>query len=156
MSVYAKLLEHASKGGRFRINLKRKDLWIGKKQYVKEGVMLDEDDLICKSDFEQFNILVGDVQNMPWKNVVSYLYQMYKHYVPNSNWKDNGYFKALPSECLTMDELAFNMNRNLGQAMLDGYILLGSIKGWLKWENDGHWFWQDDNDLSCIVLKEWV
>lgn len=148
MSIYKTLLESAERGGRFKIDLSKKDLWIGRKQYVKKGEVIDEDELINKDDLE---IDVSD----SWE-VIKYLYQKYKHSIPNSRWKDKSYFKALTVEELTDAEMAFNDDRNYAQAMLEGYILLAGLSGWIKWPNDEHWFWQSDEDEDLIVMKQWI
>lgn len=157
MSIYATLLQKAKDGGYYKINLKTKTLQIGSKEYVKEGVVLIEDDLICNEDFEQFDIMIGDIKNMSWKNVVWHLYNIFKYSVPRTNYKDRSYFKALPCEELSLGDMACGVDRSLAQAMLEGYILLGSIAGWIVWnENESHWFWQNEDDMNLIVLKEWI
>lgn len=157
MSIYERLLNKAKDGGYYNINLKSKSLKIGSKDYIKEGVVLIEDDLICNSDFEQFDILTGDVQNYSWKNVVWHLYNIFKYSVPSKNYKDHSYFKAVDSSELSLGEMVCGFDRSLAQAMLEGYILLGSLAGWIIWEDENHWFWQDkENDLSLIILKEWI
>ena len=157
MSIYRTLLEKAKEGGYWNINLKTKTLKIGRKEYVKDGDVLVDEELICNEDFEQFNILVGDVQNMPWKDVVWHLYNIYYYSVPSKNHKDNSYFKAIDESELTDGERAFGTDRKMAQAMLEGYILLGSLADWIKWEEpDNHWFWQYDNGSELVVLKEWI
>ena len=83
------------------------------------------------------------------------MYQIFKYSVPHAKEKQS-YFKGLSEDELTDGERAFNVSRSVGRAMLEGYILLTSIKGVLRWENDDNWFWQDQNDLDCIVLKTWI
>ena len=155
MSIYATLLQKAKDGGNYKINLKTKTLQIGRKDYVKEGVVLIEDDLICNEDFETFNILVGDVQNMSWKNVVWHLYNIFNYSVPNKHYKSQSYFKAKEVEELGLADMACGVDRKLAQAQLEGYILLGSLAEWIKWEDDGKWFWQDATK-QLIVLREWI
>ena len=155
MSIYATLLQKAKDGGNYKINLKTKTLQIGRKDYVKEGVVLIEDDLICNEDFETFNILVGDVQNMSWKNVVWHLYNIFNYSVPNKHYKSKSYFKAKEVEELGLADMACGVDRKLAQAQLEGYILLGSLAEWIQWEDDGKWFWQDATK-QLIVLREWI
>ena len=140
MCIYEKLLEVAEDGGSYKIDLKRKNLRIGHKQYIKDGEVLVDEDLINEDG--------------SWERV-SELYQQFKHSRPRQGEKD-GKFKALTMDELTTAELAFNMPRHLARAMLEGYILLCGMKGVLQWENDEYWFWQDQNDLDCIVLKTWI
>ena len=147
MSVYSELLNHAQEGGKYKIDLKNKSLKIGNKNYIKNGEVLIEDELF-DSD------LLMKLQD-PW-NKTSELYNQYKHSIPTSHYKDNSYFKALKYEELSSEELAYRLYRNYAQAALEGFILLASIKGLLKWQNDKHWFWQDENDKDFIILKEYV
>lgn len=147
MSVYSELLNHAQEGGKYKIDLKNKSLKIGNKNYIKNGEVLIEDKLF-DSD------LLMKLQD-PW-NKTSELYNQYKHSIPTSHYKDNSYFKALKYEELSSEELAYGLYRNYAQAALEGFILLASIKGLLKWQNDKHWFWQDENDKDFIILKEYV
>lgn len=155
MSIYATLLQKVKDGGNYAINLKVKNLRIGRTDYIKEGVVLIEDDLICNEDFERFNILVGDVQNMSWKNVVWHLYNIFNYSVPSKTYHDNSYFKAKKVEELGLAEMTFGTDRKLAQAMLEGYILLGSLAGWIAWEDEDKWFWKDENN-QFIILKEWI
>ena len=147
MSVYSELLNHAQEGGKYKIDLKNKSLKIGNKNYIKNGEVLIEDELF-DSD------LLMKLQDS-W-NKTSELYNQYKHSIPTSHYKDNSYFKALKYEELSSEELAYGLYRNYAQAALEGFILLASIKGLLKWQNDKHWFWQDENDKDFIILKEYV
>lgn len=157
MSIYAKLLQAAKEGKYYKINLKTKSLKIQRKQYIGGGDVLVDDDLICNEDFEKFDILVGDIQNMSWKNVVWHLYNIFKYSVPDKNYRDNSYFEALDESELTDGERAFGVPRHLAQAMLESYILLGSLAGWIKWdEPDDHWFYQCEDDKELIVMREWV
>lgn len=147
MSVYSELLNHAQEGGKYKIDLKNKSLKIGNKNYIKNGEVLIEDELF-DSD------LLMKLQD-PW-NKASELYNQYKHSIPTSHYKDNSYFKALKYKELSSEELAYGLYRNYAQAVLEGFILLASMKGLLKWQNDKHWFWQDENDKDFIILKEYV
>lgn len=155
MSIYEKLLRQADKNGKYKIDLNKKDLWIGRKHYIKNGEVMHDEDLIEKDDLKNVFGLEVDISQDVW-NVIKYLYQEYKHSIPNEKWKDTSYFKALSIEELTDDELAFNITRCFGQAMLEGYILLASMIGWIKWQDEEHWFWQDVEDEDCIVLKQWI
>lgn len=157
MSIYCELLKHARAGGKYKIDLKNKSLKIGKIYYIKNGTVLIDDKLISAEDLASDEIRYDYIsaKENPW-DLVSQLYQDYKHSIQNSYYKDNSYFKALKYEELTKCELVYNLSRHFAQALLEGYILLASMQGWLKWQNDKHWFWQDKNDKDFIILKEYV
>ena len=154
MSIYEELLRRADKGKRVTIDLEKKNLWLGRQQIIAEGDVLDESELIDKDDLKNVFGEEIDLSADCW-NVVSYLFNEYKHSRPSEGRKYSRYFKALESKELSDEELAFNCDRRFAQAMIEGYVLCASLQGWLKWENDSHWFWQG-KDRECIVVKQWV
>lgn len=156
MSIYSKLLRKAKEGGSYYINLKTKSLRIGRKDYIKNGEVLVDEDLICNEDFEQFNIYVGDALNQSWKNMVWHLYNIFRYSVPSKSYKNKSYFKGVDVEELNLEEMVCGLDRHLAQAMLEGYILLASLKGVMKWEDNDKWFWQYEDGSELIVLREWV
>ena len=150
MSIYSKLLNHANEGGGYHVDLKKKSLKIGNQYCIKDGIVKVDDALINKEDL--INIAI---RNEPW-DIASDLYDCYKYSIPNARYRDNSYFKALKYEELDNYALAYGYPRHYAQAILEGYILLASISGWLKWQNDKHWFWQDPLDKEFIILKEYI
>ena len=158
MSIYGKLLEHAEKGGAYHIDLHSKNLRIGNKYYIREGVMLIEDDLICSEDFNKFNIFDGDITKYAWKNVVWHLYNIFKHSWKSKSYRNKSYFKAIEDKDLTLRDMVYGADRHFAQAVLEGYVLLGSLAGWITWDEDkNHWFWQDkEHDLDLLILKDWI
>ena len=67
-----------------------------------------------------------------------------------------GYFKALSSDALSMEELMDNMPRPQARLELEGFILLASAAGLIPWKNPRHFFWQSSNDPDCIVYRDWI
>ena len=97
---------------------------------------------------------VDKLNDDPW-NWIESLYYEYKHSVPSENGNKKSYFKALPVDELTDSELAYNKARDFTQAILEGYILLGSLVGWIEWEYGDCWFYQGiDKDL--VILKSYI
>lgn len=156
MSIYGKLLQTANNGGYYKIDLRNKTLKIGGKTYVEKGNILVDESLIENCDFEKWEIIKGDVEHYSWKNMIAHLFEIYKFSVPSKK-KDRSYFKALPVEELTDYDLAYGIDRHYAQACLEGYILLAGISNWIIWDEPSeHWFWQDKDDCTLIVLKEWI
>ena len=155
MSIYAELLDAVHNGRKFKVDLKEKSLWIDKKQYVRKGEIIygsyyfiEEDDLSPYGWVDKLN-------DDPWSWIES-LYYEYKHSVPSENSNKKSYFKALSVDELTDAELAYNKGRDFCDAMLTGYILLGSLQGWIEWQWGSHWFWQSREDSELIVLEDWI
>jgi hypothetical protein len=152
MSIYSELLDAVHNGAKFKVDLKNKSLWINKKQYIREGEIIYGSYYFIKEDDLAPYEYVDKLNEDPWSWIES-LYYDYKHSVPSENSNKKSYFKALPVDELKMHELAYNKGRDFCQCMLEGYILLASLQGWLVWEHEEHWFWQK-NDL--VVLREWI
>lgn len=155
MSIYKDLIDAADKGKKFKVDLINKSLWIGRKPVITEGKKTDES--------KEF-IEPGDLQCMGWVKPlnldpwewVEFLYQEFKHSVPSEHSSKRSYFKALPVDELFDDEIAFNIDRNFGIALLEGYILCSSLQGWLKWNFGEFWYWQSDEDPELVVLRNFV
>ena len=157
MSIYTELLDAVDNGKKFKVDLVNKSLWINRTQIIKEGeIVHDEDkskDLIKEWDLAlHFGSMPLDEQPF---GVIELLYNKYKHSAPREHSNKKSYFKALPVDELTDGDLAYGYDRDFADAMLCGYILLGSLVGWIKFENENHWFYQG-KDKELIILKEWV
>lgn len=151
MSIYTYLLHAADKGKPFKINLLEKTLWINGVKFIEEGIKLKGTTLIESCDLEKTFGVSGELDKDPW-SWINYLYDEYKYSVPKQYDNKHRYFKGLSADELTTEQLAFNIDRHFAQAMLEGYILLASLEGWLTWDYGNNWFWQgDDEDL--VVLK---
>ena len=155
MSIYKDLMKAVYNGKKFKVDLINKSLWINRKQVVREGVRVDEsqefispDDLCCVLGESSLGL-------NPWE-LVEMLYHEYKHSVPGEHSNKRSYFKALSVDELTDAELAFNMSRNFAQCLIEGYILLGALQGWLKWEFGSYWFYQSEQDEDLVVIKNWI
>ena len=158
MSIFTDLIEAVDKRKKFKVDLINKSLWINRTQIIKEGVIVNEKnkskDLIEEYDLEDY---FGDyilLNKEPWK-VIALLYKAYKYSIPSENSNTRSYFKALSVDELNDSDLFYNGTRNLMQAILESYILLGSLQGWIKWKYDNHWFWQSE-DKDLIVLRNWI
>lgn len=151
MSVYKTLLEKAENGSRYKINLNKKNLVIGRKNYIKDGECCVDDDLITAKDLKELG-----VEEQDFYEIVKQLYKRFKYSVPSENENRNYYFNPLPYSDLTDGDLAYGEPRHLAQAKLEGFILIASLCDMVKWENESHWFWQDENEKDLILMKNWI
>lgn len=159
MSIYKDIINEIQNGKRFKIDLNKKDLWIGRKQIIKEGVIIDEkylnEALIEPFDLEDI-LEYSPILNEHCWNVVEMLYEKYQHSSPTkTNLGNKPYFKALDVEDLYDYDLAYGLERNVAQVILESYILLGGLIGWLVWQNENHWFYQG-KDKEFVVIREWI
>lgn len=162
MSIYSELLDAVDNGKKFKVDLIEKSLWIinGKyrKQIIKEGEIVNEQDKgkeLIKTWDLALNYGSMPLDENPW-NVIEILYNDFRHSAPRENSNKKTYFKALPVEELTDADLACGYDRDFAQAMLEGYILLVSLAGWIQWEYGNHWFWQSEKNKDLVVLKSFI
>lgn len=142
MTLYEKLIKAAEEGKYFNVDLKDKNLTIGRKHYIVGGEVRTEDQLI-------------EINENVW-NILDDLWINYKHSVPNSKRIKSYFYGALPIEELSTYELANNESRLVAQARLEGFILLANLSGDLIWQEPSHWFWQSKLDKDFIILREWI
>ena len=154
MSIYKELLEAVNNGAKFKVDLINKSLWIDKKQYIREGEIIYGSYYFIKEDDLCPYGWVDKLNEDPW-NWIESLYYEYKHSVPSEHSNKKSYFKALPVDELTDSELAYNKARDFTQAILEGYILLGSLVGWIEWEYGDYWFYQG-TDKDLVILKSYI
>lgn len=140
-SIYSELLERVNRGAKYKIDLVEKTLKIDGKEIELKGNLIDETD-------------VGN--GNPWE-ILETLYLSFKRSVPSTHHNGNKpYFKCDSVEDLSDDEIAFNEPRGLAQFSLECYVLFASVLGWLKMENEKHFFWQSKVFPECVVLREWI
>ena len=158
MSIYTDLIDAVGSGKKFKVDLVNKSLWINKRQIIKEGEIVNEQDQgkeLIEEDDLGIKYGYAPLSQEPWK-LIKILYFEYKHSVPSKNGMYKSYFKALQSEELTDAEIAYNADRCSAQCMLEGYVLLSSLQGWLKWEHGTHWFWKSETDEELVILRQWI
>lgn len=127
------------------IDLNTRTILIGEQPVLHHGMLSDAlrvHGLIC---FE------GD----PYAEIER-LYAQYKRSVPSRHERLNkGYFKALSSDALSMQELENNMRRTEARIRLEGFICLASCEGLIPWYIPRHFFWRG-TDPDCIVYRNWI
>jgi hypothetical protein len=160
MSIYKDLIESVQNGKRFKIDLNKKDLWIGHKQIIDKGVIIDEkylnEELIEPYDLEDILEYSPILNECCW-NVAECLYDKYQHSSPKKiSLGNKPYFKALDIEDLYDYDLAYGLDRNVAQIILEAYILLAPMVNWLVWQNENHWFYQSPEEKEFVVLRDWI
>ena len=88
-------------------------------------------------------------------------YRSYKISLPSerSDNKRRKYFKALPMEEITDEQLMVAERRECSRAALEGFVLCMIVSGQLVWDEEimnGKWFWQSDIEPDLVLLRSWV
>lgn len=85
---------------------------------------------------------------------IAILYKDYKYSYPNPNIR-KPYFKALPANQLTMDQMVNNKTRNQTKNELEKTLLFAILRGDIVWPDEKLWFWQPLKDKDFVLLKRW-
>lgn len=150
MTYYEMLIYLAQKDySKIHIDLKNKTLKVGKQLIIENGNII------------QHKVIVGDDVYECSKFVserldIDELYENYKYSMPSERDGGNHYFKALTASLLTDEQLVYGMPRLEARVRLEAYVMLGSLAGLIKWENNNHWFWQSSKDKDFVILKSWI
>ena len=150
MSIYLELLERVSNGESFHINFEKRNMKVGNEYLIKEGEFGESKELVS-GPYDMRIVL----------NMIEELYKQYKYSLPSerSDNKRRKYFKALPMEEITDEQLIVAERREISQASLEGFVLCMIVSGQLVWDEEimnGKWFWQSKNDSDLVVLRNWV
>lgn len=150
MSIYLELLERVCGGESFHIDFEKRNMKVGNDYLIKEGEF-DESKGLIRDSYDMKTIL----------NKIEELYKEYKYSLPSerSDNKRKKYFKALPMEEITDEQLMVAERREFSQAVLEGFVLCMIVSEQLVWDEEimnGKWFWQSNNDPDLVVLRSWV
>lgn len=146
MSILLKGLEQVENGERFHINFEQRTMKVG------------QDKMIDGGEYDTSQVLYESSQSL--LDTVRELYILYKYSLPSerSDKKHKKYFKALPIEELTDEQLIYGARREVAQYMLEAFILCAIISGDFVWNEEihGKWFYQDKNEPDLVILKKWI
>lgn len=153
MSIYLELIERVSNGEPFHIDFEKRNMKVGKEYLIKEGEFDETKELFPKL-YEPHDLYSA-------LHMIRELYRNYKYSLPSerSDNKRKKYFKALPMEEITDEQLMVAERREITQAALEGLVLCLIMGGQLVWDENvmqGKWFWQSRSDEDLIILRSWV
>lgn len=142
MTQFKELFAKVDNGARFNVDFKRRTIKVGKNLYDPAEV----EGLKCPPDKDVMQSL-------------EMLYENYKYSIPSerSEQRQRNYFKAVPYEALSDEQMMYGFHREITRFALETFFLIMVVTGQLKWKEDwGTWFWQSQNDPDLVVLREWV
>ena len=150
MSIFLKGLERIENGERFYIDFEQGTMKIGQDKVIDNGEY-DTSQVLYDEKFENSRTLLDKVRE---------LYIAYKFSLPSerSDKKRRKYFKALPIEELTDEQLIYGARREVAQYMLEAFILCVILNGDFVWDDEihGKWFYQDKSEQELVILKNWI
>lgn len=150
MSIFLKGLERVENGERFHIDFKKRTMKIGQAKVIDKGEY-DTTQVLYDEKFDDLRTLLDKVRE---------LYIAYRFSLPSerSDKKRKKYFKALPIEELTDEQLIYGTRREVAQYMLEAFILCAILNGDFVWDDEihGKWFYQDKIEKDLVILKNWI
>lgn len=146
MNILLRGLEQVENGERFHINFEQRTMKVG------------QDKMIDGGEYDTSQVLYDGPDALLDK--IRELYITYKYSLPSerSDSKRRKYFKALPIEELTDEQLIYGARREVAQYMLEAFILCAIINGDFVWNEEtyGKWFYQDTLESDLVILKSWI
>ena len=150
MNIFLKGLERVENGERFHIDLEKRTMKIGQDKVIDNGEY-DTTQVLYDEKIDNSRTLLDKVRE---------LYIAYKVSLPSerSDKKRRKYFKTLPIEELTDEQLIYGTRREVAQYMLEAFILCAIINGDFVWDDEihGKWFYQDKTEQDLVILKKWI
>ena len=150
MSIFLKGLERVENGERFHIDFEQRTMKIGQDKVIDNGEY-DMSQVLYNESFDDLQALLDKIRE---------LYVIYKFSLPSerSDKKRRKYFKALPIDELTDEQLIYGTRREVAQYVLEAFILCAIINGDFVWNDEihGKWFYQDKIEQDLVILKKWI
>jgi hypothetical protein len=150
MSIFLKGLEQVENGERFYIDFEQRTMKIGQDKVIDNGEY-DTSQVLYDEKFDNSRTMLDKVRE---------LYIAYKFSLPSerSDKKRKKYFKALPIEELTDEQLIYGLRREVAQYILEGFILCAILNGDFIWDDEihGKWFYKDKLEQDLVILKNWI
>ena len=128
-------------GSRFTVNFEKRTLRLN-----RELVSLDDVNVLPLNG----SVMLREIEGY---------YQQYKYSIPSERSQSHrrSYFKALPEEQLSDQDMLYGVSREVARCQLEVFVLLMLYDGQLRWHNKwGSWCWQSPNDKDLIILRSWV
>lgn len=152
MTIYEELIRRVSEGETFHIDFEKRTMKIGKQKIIDNGKW-DESRKLIELEYHQKELEFA-------MKTIYQLYLGYKYSLPSerSDSKRQKYFKALPIDEISDEQLMCAERREVAQCKLEGFILCMVLLGVFVWNEDRHgkWFWQSKGDSDLVILRSWI
>ena len=150
MSIFLKGLEQVENGERFHVDFEQRTMRVGQVKVIDNGEY-DISQALYDEKIDSPRALLDKIRE---------LYIKYKLSLPSerSDKKRRKYFKALPIDELTDEQLIYGTRREIAQYMLEAFILCAIINGDFIWDDEihGKWFYQDKSEQDLVILRNWI
>lgn len=150
MNIFLEGLKRVENGERFHINFEQRTMKVGQDKVIDNGEY-DTTQVLHDERFDNSRELLNRVRE---------LYMAYKFSLPSerSDKKRKKYFKALPIDELTDEQLIYGVRREIAQYTLEAFILCAILNGDFIWDDEihGKWFYQDKLEKDLVILKNWI
>ena len=150
MSIFLQGLEQVENGERFHIDFEKRTMKVGHCKMIEGGEYDTAQSLYDAEHYSPQELL----------NKIGGLYRAYKYSLPSerSDNKRRKYFKALPVDELTDEQLIHGVRREVAQYALEAFVLCAILNGDFVWDEriHGKWFYQHPSEQDLVILRSWV
>ena len=150
MSIFLRGLERVENGERFYIDFEQRTMKVGQDKMI-DGGEYDTSQILYDEEIYSPQVLL---------HMIRELYRTYKYSLPSerSDNKRKKYFKALPIEELTDEQLIRGIRREVAQYALEAFILCAILNGDFIWDEKihGKWFYQRPSEPDLVILRSWI
>ena len=150
MTIYLEALKRVQNGETFHINFEKRIMKVGRDTIIDNGV------------YDTTRVLYNEESYGPQIlfNMIEERYKNYKYSLPSerSDSKRRKYFKALPVDELTDEQMICGIPRETAQFVLEAFILCMILRGDFVWNEEvmGKWFYQHPSEPDLVILRSWV
>lgn len=146
MTLYEQIIEHVNNGAHFSIGLEERTVRINGRTFFTE------------QDYRSGHLLYPlYTQEIAGQNLEELYAQYYRSVPSHRSAYHRSYFKALPEEKLTNEDMLYGKPREVAQCELELFLLFSIVDHRFSWQPDwGTWFWQSTKYPSFVILRSWV
>lgn len=150
MSIYQEVLQRVENGETFHIDLEKRIMKVGRDTIIDNSVY-DTSKALYDEESYSLKFLLAMIEER---------YLRYKYSLPSerSDSKRRKYFKALPVDELTDEQMICGTPRETAQFVLEAFILCMILRGDFVWNEEimGKWFYQHPSEPDLVILRSWV
>lgn len=125
------------------INLTTRSMSIDNKKIIDHGIIIDKNSYQLRPT----PVTIEEIEN---------LYTDYKNSIPDDIKYRYNYFKALPIDKLSVENIIKAKNRQETKERLEKTILDGILNHSLTWSDPKKWFWCSEKDPDLVILRKWI
>lgn len=138
-------------------NLKDRIIKCGNAEIFNKGLLQETLLLSDGTVYDLKDIDLIHVEECDQYEKIEELYTIYQKSIPNKSSNDRkSNFRAMPVNKFSYKEMMEGIPRTNARYELEGYVLLASFCGAIRWKWPDKFYWQSENNKSLVLFREWI